>query len=50
MDPRFTWGVFSEALLSCQQRFVEVVLTDLYNIASHFEQPMSSTEWVISKS
>ena len=50
MDPRFTWGVFSEALISCQQRFVGVVLTDLYNIASHFEQPMSSIEWVISKS
>ena len=49
MDPRFTWGVFSEALISCQQRFVGVVLTDLCNIASHFEQPMSSIEWVIIK-
>ena len=50
MDPHFTWGVFSEALISCQQRFVGVALTDPYNIASHFEQPMSSIEWVISKS
>ena len=41
-----TQGDFSGESVICQERFVGIILTYLYDAARNFEQPTSNIEWV----